>query len=122
MTTGANFLRADMHIHSYGEFGSYDVTDHTMTPEAIVDISIDKGLKIISITDHNEIQNSNTAINYAKSKDLLVIPGIEVSTTQGHLLVYFDTFKNLRDFFGKLSVSVDKKTCQEGIVQCLTLA
>lgn len=122
MTTGAKFLRADLHIHSYGEFGSFDVTDHTMTPEAIVDTAIAKGLSIISITDHNEIQNSNTAISYAYGKDIIVIPGIEVSTTQGHLLVYFETFKNLRDFFGKLTVSVDKKTCQEGIVQCLTFA
>ena len=122
MTIGAKFLRADLHIHSFGEFGSYDVTDQTNTPEAIVDTAIEKGLKIISITDHNEIQNSNTAINYAKDKDILVIPGIEVTTTQGHLLLYFDTFKDLRDFFGKLTVSDDKKTCQQGIVQCLDFA
>ena len=122
MTIGAKFLRADIHIHSYGEFGSYDVTDHTMTPEAIVDTAISKGLSIISITDHNEIQNVSAAISYSVGKDILVIPGIEVSTTQGHLLVYFDTFKNLRDFYGKLNVNQDKKTCQDGIVQCLTLA
>lgn len=122
MIIGAKFLRTDLHIHSYGEFGSYDVTDHTMTPEAIVDTAISKGLSIISITDHNEIQNVNTAINYSNGKDILVVPGIEVSTTQGHLLVYFESFKNLRDFFGKLTISPDKKTCQQGIVQCLTLA
>lgn len=122
MTTGAKFLRADLHIHSFGEFGSYDVVDHTMTPEAIVDKAIEKGLSIISITDHNEIQNVDSALRYSLGKDILVIPGIEVSTTQGHLLLYFETFKNLRDFFGKLNVSPDKKTCQEGIVQCLNLA
>ena len=102
MTKGAKFFRADLHIHSYGEFGSYDVKDSTMTPEAIVDTAIDKGIKIISITDHNEIFNSNTAIQYAADKDILVIPGIEVTTTQGHLLLYFDTFQNLRSFAGKL--------------------
>ncbi|UOY04971.1 PHP domain-containing protein [Muricauda sp. SCSIO 64092] len=72
MTNGAKFLRADLHIHSYGEFGSYDVKDSTMTPEAIVDTAIEKGLKIISITDHNEIFNANTAINYAKDKEIPV--------------------------------------------------
>jgi predicted metal-dependent phosphoesterase TrpH len=82
MTIGAKFLRADLHIHSFSEdYGSFDVSDHTMTPEAIVDTAIEKGLKIISITDHNEIQNSRIAINYSKDKDILVIPGIEVSTT-----------------------------------------
>jgi ABC-type lipoprotein export system ATPase subunit/histidinol phosphatase-like PHP family hydrolase len=120
--TGARFLRADLHIHSYGEFGSYDVTDHTMTPEAIVDKAIEKNLGIISITDHNEIQNVNTALNHAKGKPILVIPGIEVSTTQGHLLLYFETFKNLRDFFGKLTISPDRKTCSQGIAECLDLA
>ncbi|NVK04741.1 MAG: PHP domain-containing protein [Flavobacteriia bacterium] len=120
--TGAKFLRADLHIHSFGEFGSYDVTDRTMTPEAIVDKAIEKNLSIISITDHNEIQNVNTALNHANGKPILVIPGIEVSTTQGHLLVYFETFKNLRDFFGKLTISEDRKTCNQGIVECLELA
>jgi len=123
MTTGATFLRADLHIHSYGDdTGSFDVKDHSMTPEAIVDIAIEKGLQVISITDHNEIQNSFSAIKYAEGKDILVIPGIEVSTTQGHLLVYFESFKSLRDFFGKLTISEDKKTCTQGIVECLTLA
>jgi len=39
---GAKFLRADLHIHSYGEFGSFDVADTTMTPMAIVDTAIEK--------------------------------------------------------------------------------
>ena len=122
MTKGAKFFRADLHIHSYGEFGSYDVKDSTMTPEAIVETAIEKGLKIISITDHNEIFNSNTAIQYATDKDILVIPGIEVTTTQGHLLLYFETFNNLRSFTGKLTISEDKKTTSQGIVECLDFA
>ena len=44
MSTGATFLRADLHIHSFGEFGSYDVFDSTMTPNAIVDTAINKNL------------------------------------------------------------------------------
>jgi hypothetical protein len=79
-------------------------------------------LHIISITDHNEIQNSHTAIEYAKDKNLLVIPGVEISTTQGHLLVYFETYKNLRDFFGNLSINKEKTLCNQGIVECLELA
>lgn len=122
MITGSRFVRADLHVHSFGEFGSYDVSDHTMTPEAIVDTAIEKGLGVISITDHNEIQNSNTAVSYAKGKPIFVIPGIEVTTTQGHLLLYFESFKELRDFFGKLTISPDKKLTEQGILQCLNLA
>jgi ABC-type lipoprotein export system ATPase subunit/histidinol phosphatase-like PHP family hydrolase len=119
---GAKFLRADLHIHSYGDFGSFDVGDTTMTPMAIVDTAIEKNLSIISITDHNEIQNSHTAIEYAKGKNILVLPGVEISTTQGHLLVYFETYKNLRDFFGNLTINAEKTICNQGIVECLDFA
>jgi ABC-type cobalamin/Fe3+-siderophores transport system ATPase subunit len=118
----AQFYRGDLHIHSFGEFGSFDVTDTTMTPQAIVDTALEKNLKIISITDHNEINNSHFAIEYAKGKDILVIPGIEISTTQGHLLVYFETFSDLRTFHGKLTISADKTLCTQGIVDCLDFA
>jgi ABC-type Mn2+/Zn2+ transport system ATPase subunit/histidinol phosphatase-like PHP family hydrolase len=119
---GAKFVRADLHIHSFGEDGSFDVTDNSMTPENIVDKAIEKNLRVISITDHNEINNSRRAIQHAVGKDILVIPGIEISTTQGHLLLYFPTFENLRGFYGKLTVAADKQTCTQGIVDCLNLA
>ncbi len=118
----AKFYRGDLHIHSYGQFGSFDVTDTTMTPQAIVDTAIEKGLKIISIADHNEINNSYIAIDYAKDKDILVLPGIEVTTTQGHLLVYFEKFENLRSFFGHLTVIKESNICTQGIVECLNFA
>lgn len=118
----AKFYRGDLHIHSYGQFGSFDVSDTTMTPQAIVDTSIEKGLKIISIADHNEINNSFLAIEYSKDKDILVLPGIEVTTTQGHLLVYFESFDNLRSFFGHLTVIKESNICTQGIVECLNFA
>lgn len=118
----AKFYRGDLHIHSYGQFGSFDVNDTTMTPQAIVDTAIEKGLKIISIADHNEINNSFLAIEYAKDKEILVLPGIEVTTTQGHLLVYFETFDNLRSFFGHLTVVKESNICTQGIVECLNFA
>ena len=44
---GARFIRADLHIHSYGkDSGSFDVTDQEMTPEKIVDTAIDSNLQI----------------------------------------------------------------------------
>lgn len=118
----AKFLRGDLHIHSYGEFGSFDVTDTTMTPQSIVDTAIERNIKIISITDHNEIQNSHTAIEYAQGKDILVIPGIEISTTQGHLMIYFETFNKLRSFYGSLTINNKKNICTQGIVECLNVA
>jgi predicted metal-dependent phosphoesterase TrpH/ABC-type lipoprotein export system ATPase subunit len=118
-SSGAEFIRADLHIHSYGASGSYDVTDNEMTPEKIVDESIRNNLGLISITDHNEILNSQLAIQYANGKSITVIPGIEVSTIQGHLLAYFGSFEDLRNFYNKLSISNDRSRCDQGLKQCL---
>jgi len=83
---GARFFRADMHIHSYG--GSHDVADPKMTPANIVDTSVKHGLAVIAVTDHNEIVNVAPTLEAAKATDLLVIPGVELSTPQGHVLAY----------------------------------
>lgn len=123
MITGALFYKADLHIHSYGEeFGSFDVSDITNTPMAIVDTAIEKGLKVISITDHNQFMNSVLAVQYAKDKDILVVPGIEVSTTQGHLLLYFEKTDELQNFYGGLTFNQEKSICNQGIADCLNRA
>lgn len=121
INSGARFYKADLHIHSYGNEGSFDVKDTKMTPENIVDTAIEKGLTIISITDHNEDRNVIKAVKYAENKNILVIPGIEISTTQGHLLVYFEKCDELRNFRGKLNIAENKETCTQGIVDCLNL-
>ena len=54
--------------------------------------------------------------------DILVIPGIEVSTTQGHLLLYFDKPDDLQQFYGKLTFNEDKSLCHQGIAECLNFA
>ena len=123
ISKGSKFVRADLHIHSYGkDTGSFDVKDEQMTPHNIVDTALASNLQIISITDHNEISNSKIAIDYSADKEVLVVPGIEVSTTQGHLLVYFSTFNDLRSFHGQLKISDDKERCSQGIVDCLDFA
>ena len=67
-SNGAQFRRADLHIHSFGDGGSYDVSDAGMTPEAIVDISIQENLQVIAVTDHNAIGNVSRAIKHANPR------------------------------------------------------
>ena len=119
---GAEFRRADLHIHSYGVEGSYDVTDQNMTPAGIIDAAIKEQLSVIAIADHNEIGNVPAALSYAVGKPILVVPAVELSTSQGHLLTYFPDFASLKKFFGKLTISPDRKACSETIDQCLRFA
>lgn len=119
---GAKFYRADLHIHSFGPYASYDVTDTEMIPEKIIDEAIKENISIISITDHNEIGNIPSAIEYAKDKNILVIPGVELSTSQGHFLMYFETYEQIRSFIGELTISTDKKQCDTTITNALEIA
>jgi hypothetical protein len=119
LSRGAEFIRADLHVHSFGPYGSHDVSDATMTPSAIVDTALAERLGIISITDHNEIRNAEAAAQFASGKNLLVVPGVELSTPQGHLLAYLPSFDALRKFYGKLSISQDRATCSQTIELCL---
>jgi histidinol phosphatase-like PHP family hydrolase len=119
---GARFHRADLHIHSFG--ASHDVRDATMTPEGIVSTAIQEGLGLIAITDHNEVGNVEAAVAAAEGTDLLVVPGVELSTSQGHLLCYLPTVEALVRFYGQLAI-VDRglptSRCQQSLLECLNL-
>ena len=83
---GARFYTADLHVHTFG--ASADVLDSALTVEAIIDAAVAAQVSIIAITDHNTDQNVAAALHYAqKYPTVLVLPGVEVSTPQGHLLV-----------------------------------
>ena len=120
--TGACFCRADLHIHSFG--ASHDVKDTRMTSSAIVETAACEGLTIVALTDHNEIDNVESALQAAQGSSVYVIPGIELSTSQGHLLCYLPTLNALRRFHGQLSI-VDRglptSRCQQSILDCLNL-
>lgn len=120
---GATFFRADLHVHSYG--GSHDVSDTFMTPEAIVTTAVREGLGLVAITDHNEITNVERALAAAAGTSLAVIPAIELSTPQGHLLCYFKSLQLLRRFHGQLSLldsGLPNSRCQQSMLECLNLA
>ncbi len=121
-SSGAQFRRADLHIHSFGDLGSYDVRDPSMTPEAIINTAITEKLDVIAVTDHNQIGNVRASVNHAVGQSILVIPGVELSTQQGHLLVYFETVDKLERFFGKLTISDERTACHNTIPQCLQYA
>jgi len=111
LENGARFHSVDLHIHSYG--GSHDVKDKSMTPEAIVESAVKQQLSVIAITDHNSDINIEKAITYAQKnypKTLLVLAGVEVTTSHGHLLAYFSPDKggDLAKYLVKLELIGDK--------------
>jgi ABC-type cobalamin/Fe3+-siderophores transport system ATPase subunit len=120
LSNGAKFYRADLHIHSFG--ASYDVKDPNATASAIVGTAQREGLSIIALTDHNEIANVSAAVDAGRDAGILVIPGVELSTPEGHLLCYAPTPDALERFFNRLLIA-ERRTpncrCQTGVLQCL---
>ena len=93
-----------------------------MTVASIVETSILEKLDLIAITDHNEIINVADAIKAAHRSSVTVIPGVELSTPEGHLLVYFATVDDLASFYGKLTFAgkgTANYRCQTSILECL---
>lgn len=75
-------LSCDLHIHStYSRDGETDI-------ETILNTAQERGLHAIAITDHDEVAGVQEAVRMARTltPDLLIIPGIEISTGEGHLI------------------------------------
>ena len=80
--------KADLHIHScLSPCGDLD-----MSPRAIVEKSIEKGMDIIAVCDHNSAENVGAAMRWGSQKGLYVLPGIEVSSREEvHSLAIFES-------------------------------
>jgi hypothetical protein len=72
-------LTCDLHVHTnHSKDGESSVEDIIRAAEAA-------GLDAIAITDHDSVDGAKIAL--LCETNVLVIPGIEVTTKQGHLLV-----------------------------------
>ncbi len=76
-------MRFDLHIHS--KYSS----DSGLAIEDILRKAMQRGMDGIAICDHNTVVGSYHAIKCVTKLNLplLVLPGVEVSTTKGHLIV-----------------------------------
>lgn len=89
-------LLLDLHIHSVLS----PCADILMTPGNIIKKAIEKGIDIISITDHNSIKNVKSAQEIAADKNILIVPGIEVQSKEDiHILSYFENLEELNSYY-----------------------
>lgn len=85
----------DLHIHSVLS----PCADCLMTPNNILNMAMLKGLKIVSVTDHNSMKQLPILMELAQSYDFLFVPGVEISTLENHhVLVYFKTLEAAMKF------------------------
>jgi predicted metal-dependent phosphoesterase TrpH len=71
-------IKADLHVHT-----TYS-KDSLITPKELVFYAKQKGLNAVAVTDHNTLDG---AWKIAKeTTDFLVLPGMEVSSADGHIV------------------------------------
>jgi PHP family Zn ribbon phosphoesterase len=84
-----SILSCDLHIHStLSPCGSLE-----MSPINIITKAKEVGLHVISITDHNMVENCLYANEIGKKFGITVLFGMELQTLEEiHLLAFFDTY------------------------------
>jgi len=73
----------DLHTHSLPY--SYD---SDLTPSEVVELCKQAGLDGVCLTEHDEFWEKQDLIKLGREHDLLVLPGVELSTDIGHILVF----------------------------------
>ncbi|QLD89916.1 PHP domain-containing protein [Natronomonas salina] len=78
--SGPTRLEVDLHVHSEASYDGHEPI------ELILEHAADIGLDAVVITDHDTLEASVEAAELAPDYGLVGIPGVEVSTADGHLL------------------------------------
>ena len=82
----------DLHIHTCLS----PCADLNMHPQALVEKALEAKLDIIAICDHNSSENVPYVIKAAKGKNIKILPGMEITTSEEvHLIAIFNSLSDL---------------------------
>ena len=62
----------DLHLHS-------NCSDGTDSPKELIDMALELNIKAIALVDHDSIDGLHEFLSYGEEKDIIAIPGIELS-------------------------------------------
>jgi predicted metal-dependent phosphoesterase TrpH len=72
-------IRVDLHVHSYYS------KDSLITPTDLVFWAKKRGLSAVAVTDHDTIEG---ALKMAKESNFPIVPGMEISSLDGHIVAF----------------------------------
>lgn len=106
---GSRFWKTDLHIHTPI---SECFSDSFITPEQLVEAVLAAGLEVIGITDHNTVQGVPEMSEIAAERGLVLFPGVELTTKQGHVLAIFERntdLEMLRQFLRQVGIGEESE-------------
>jgi hypothetical protein len=79
-------INADLHTHAIGDGRFGDATRDYVARH--IEAAVEAGLQCIGVTDHDDLRPGLLAAEYAEAAGLalLVLPGMEITTSEGHLV------------------------------------
>lgn len=97
-------FKADLHIHTHYS------RDSIINLEELIKKAREIGLNAIAITDHDTIKGALKIFREYDGKDIIIIPGIEITTKYGHLLALnITTLPKMRGSLNEIIDSIHKK-------------
>ena len=72
--SGSLDRRVDLHSHSW-------CSDGTLSPEALVDLAVSRGVQVLALTDHDTTEGVAAAQQASAGTGLVLVPGVEISVT-----------------------------------------
>jgi len=95
--SGSSISQGHADIHTHTHYSGFNKTffipypESVTPPERMVDAAVKKGLDVLCITDHDEIEGALRAQRYVREKELEteVVVGEEVTTADGPVLGLF---------------------------------
>jgi hypothetical protein len=99
-------MRFDLHVHSSHS------NDSTNAVEELLDECVRKGLDGVAIMDHNSLDGYRKALSLHR-EDIMIIPGMEISSAKGHILAYHVQDEVPRDL--EVAETIDRIRAQGGI-------
>lgn len=69
-------IMADLHCHS-------NASDGALPPAEVVAVAVQRGLRVLALTDHDTVAGIATVLQAGMDNNLLVIAGVELSTIYG---------------------------------------
>ena len=78
-------LKADLHIHTCDGITEKEIPYNALE---LIDMALDKGYEVLSITNHDVLTYSTYMRDYARERGVVLIPGIELTVRGKHILMY----------------------------------
>lgn len=105
-------LKAELHIHVQGD--PVDDKQISYSPQKLIDSAAEQNFDVLAFTCHNKVVHTSELEDYARRKNILLIPGVERTIQGKHVLLYNLTEKESHQItsFSALAGLKQKKQSQ----------